>query len=142
MTWQTDVAARTLVQEVRGEPLEGQIAVAWVLKNRLADGRWGKTLSSVCLWHAAFSGWWCPRQADGKPYYDPNFAYACGLQDDDPMVEHMLEILAEVLPADPAIDPTDGATHYCNLDVVSPPWAQGATQTVKIGRHTFFKNVK
>ena len=38
-------------------------------------------------------------------------------------------------------DPTLGATHYANLDLCNPAWAQGATLTIKIGRHSFYKDV-
>lgn len=139
MDWAFDTAARTLAQEARGEPMEGQTAVAWVIKNRLADGRWGETLASVCLWHGQFSGWWCPR---GTPsYQDPNFAYACGLADDDATLSHMRSVLRVAL--DSATDPTNGATHYFNPSIVkAPAWVQDATPCGKFGRQAFYKNVK
>ncbi len=52
-----DVVALTLYGEVRGEPLEGQLAVASVLLNRKADGRWGQTFTSVCRAPWQFSCW-------------------------------------------------------------------------------------
>lgn len=127
-----EVAARTLCQEVRGEPPEGQSAVAHVLKNRLAAGRWGKTLASVCLWRGQFSGWYVPS--------DPNFAYACALRDDDSMLEHMRGVMSTAL-ADPS-DLTGGATHYVNLAVVQPAWIRDATHTGKFGHHDFYKGVQ
>lgn len=134
MTWALEVAARTLAQEVRGEPPEGQDAVAHVLKNRLASGRWGHTLASVCLWRGQFSGWYVPS--------DPNFAYACGLPDDDRTLDHMKSVMNAALVA--TTDPTNGATHYCNLaSLVQPPaWITGATHTGKFGHHDFYKDVK
>lgn len=133
MTWDMDVAARTLCQEVRGEPLEGQDAVAHVLKNRVASGRWGKTLASVCLWRGQFSGWYVPS--------DPNFAYACSLSESDPTLIHMLSVMQAALNR--ADDPTGGATHYVNLSSVPQPpaWVDGATLTTKIGHHTFYRGV-
>jgi len=136
-----DVAGRTLCQEARGEPLSGQQAVAHVIKNRLASGRWGRSLSSVCLWRGQFSGWYVPT--------DPNFAYACGLQDADPTLAKMRVLMREVLAA--KSDPTKGATHYVNLSIVATPiWVTGdkkrgivpATPCGKIGAHSFFKDVK
>lgn len=139
MTWELHTAARTLAQEARGEPVEGQRAVAWTFRNRLATGRWGKSLASVCLWHAQYSGWWCPR---GKPsYHDPNFAYACGLQDDDPLLVKMLAVLNEVLAADQASDPTQSATHYFATSIPDPAWVAEGTFTVQIGKHKFYKGV-
>lgn len=134
MTWAFDTAARTLAQEVRGEPLEGQQAVAYVLKNRLASGRWGHSLASVCLWRGQFSGWYVPS--------DPNFAYACSLADDDATLDHMRSVMQAAL--DSTTDPTEGAMWYANLaSLVQPPaWVSEATETVKIGHHTFYKGVK
>ena len=130
--WHFETAARTLCQEVRGEPLEGQQAVAYVLKNRLADGRWGHTLGSVCLWPYQFSGWRGPQ--------DPNFTYACSLKDDDATLSHMCSVLQTAL--DSTSDPTKGATHYY-ADYINPPmWARGATACGKFGRQFFFKGVK
>jgi spore germination cell wall hydrolase CwlJ-like protein len=132
MTWALEVAARTLAQEVRGEPPEGQAAVAHVLKNRLASGRWGHSLASVCLWRGQFSGWYVPS--------DPNFAYACGLKDDDPVLVKMRGVMQAAL--DSHGDPTNGALHYVNLSVVEPVWIRGATVCGKFGHHTFYKDVK
>lgn len=132
MTWAMEVAARTLCQEVRGEPPEGQIAVAHVLRNRLNSGRWGKSLASVCLWRGQFSGWYVPT--------DPNFAYACGLRDDDPVLLKLWRVMQEVM--DSATDPTNGATHYANLSVVDPAWIKDATPCGKFGAHSFYKDVK
>lgn len=132
MTWNLDVAARTLAQEVRGEPPEGQDAVAHVLKNRLASGRWGETLSSVCLWRGQFSGWYVPT--------DPNFAYACNLPETDIVLCKMRVVMQTAL--DSKDDPTGGAMWYANLSIVNPKWAQSATITGKFGHHTFFKDVK
>lgn len=104
------------------------------MKNRMASGRWGKSLASVCLWRGQFSGWYIPS--------DPNFAYACGLRDDDPMLEHMRGVMSAALAS--VDDPTNGATHYVNLgSVIQPPaWIAGATHTGKFGHHDFYKNVK
>jgi hypothetical protein len=132
MSWTLEVAARTLCQEVRGEPLEGQKAVAYVIKNRLATGKWGHSLASVCLWRGQFSGWYVPS--------DPNFAYACSLADDDPVLIHMQSMMQEAL--DSANDPTGGADHYVNLSVANPAWVQGAIHCGKFGRQDFYKGVK
>lgn len=134
MTWAFEIAARTLCQEVRGEPLEGQQAVAWVIKNRLASRRWGDSLATVCLWPYQFSGWRGPQ--------DPNFTYACRLDDSDPTLSHMLSMMQSVM--DSKTDPTDGATHYCNLAILKKPpaWIQGAVHVGKFGRQDFYKGVK
>lgn len=136
--WSKTIAALTLAQECRGEPIEGQTAVAWTLKNRLASGRWGATLASVCLWRAQFSGWYSPRGT--PPAQDPNFAYACNLADNDPTLSHMQSVLQTVL--DSTNDPTGGATHYYAESIAAPVWVQGAVPCGKFGHQLFYKGVK
>lgn len=140
MTWALEVAGRTLAQEARGEPLEGQQAVAYVLKNRIADGRWGKSLASVCLWRAQFSGWYMP--------HDPNFAYACNLADTDPTLSHMCSVMQAAL--DSTTDLTNGATHYYAESIPAPAWVAGdpahgtpaAIFCGKFGHQLFYRGVK
>ena len=126
-SWQVLTAARTLWQEARGEPLEGQKAI-W---NRLRARRWGTTLASVCLWTGQFSGW---RSSD------PNFAVACALQDDDADLLRLSQIM---LAAEDAEDPTGGATHYFSPSMrTSPLWSLNATYCGTFGRQRFYKNVR
>lgn len=133
------VAARTLAQEARGEPPEGQTAVAWTLRNRLASERWGRSLASVCLWRAQFDGWYSPR--GNPPVQDPNFAYACGLSDDDPVLLQMIQVINDVMSSDQ--DSTGGATHYYAMSMVTPPlWVEGATFCGQFGHQKFYKDVK
>lgn len=127
----TAVASRTLAQEARGEPPAGQIAVAWTLRNRLATGRWGKSLASVCLWRAQFSGWYVPT--------DPNFAYACNLADDDPTLLKMQQVLASLLAADADTDPTNGAISYYAASLSPAPyWASSMYPRGQFGHQLFF----
>jgi len=50
--------AKTVWGEARGESVKGQIAVAWVIKNRADNPRWwGKTIEEVCLKKYQFSCW-------------------------------------------------------------------------------------
>jgi spore germination cell wall hydrolase CwlJ-like protein len=134
MTWSLEVAARTLLQEARGENDEGKNAVAHVLKNRLNSGRWGKSLASVCLWKAQFSGWYVPT--------DPNFAYACSLPDTDPALLKMKALMQEVL--DSTDDPTHGATHYYSPAAMKPPgstpdWVASMIFCGKFGNQNFYR---
>lgn len=131
MSFNSDVAVRTLWQECRGEPLVGQQAVAHVLWNRLRDGRWGNSLASVCLWRAQFSGWYMP--------HDPNFKGACELSDTDPKLGHLQQVLEE---AHLQPDFTEGATHYYATYISEPAWVKGATFCGEFGRQRFYKDVK
>jgi N-acetylmuramoyl-L-alanine amidase len=62
------------------------------------------------------------------------------LPDNDPTLSHMKSVFQVAL--DGTEDPTGKATHYVNLDIVTPAWIKGATKTAKIGHHTFYKDVK
>lgn len=129
--WQLLTAARTLWQETRGEPDEGRRAVAHVIWNRVKSGRWGKTLGAVCLYHAQFSGWLSPK--------DPNFQASCNLADNDPLLQHLVQILVQT-EAEPDI--TNGAMWYV-ADWLNPkpPWTTGATFKGKFGTQLFYSNV-
>ena len=130
-TFQDQVVFRTMAQEVRGEPFEGQKAVAHVLLNRVKDGRWGKTLASVCLWRGQVSGWYVPR--------DPNFSYACSLADGDSV---LIKMSNAFIAASTEADFTKGATHYLNDNLSNPDWDDKATFCGQWGRHKFYKDVK
>lgn len=132
MSWVIDVAARTLWQEARGEPLAGQQAVAHVMWNRVRDGRWGPNLATVCLWRAQFSGWYVPT--------DPNFRGACQLADGDAL---LLKLRDLVLAAGTAPDPTDGALFYYAASMtIAPNWAAPMEPKGQIGNHKFFTDRK
>lgn len=138
MTWAFDVAARTLCQEARGEPLDGQTAVAWVIKNRLASGRWGNSLASVCLWRAQFSGWYSPRGT--PPTADPNFAYACDLPDNDQTLSHMQSVLQTVMESQS--DPTSGAMFYYSTTIAAPAWVDESQFCAEFGKQRFYRGTK
>lgn len=132
MTFAEQIAARTLWQEARGEPEEGQRAVAHVLVNRLRSGRWGTSLAGVCLARKQFSGW-----NDN----DPNRLPSCLLADNDPALIKFGGFLADALTGEP--DPTHGATHYYATSMATPPaWAIGQTPSAEIGNHRFFRGIK
>ena len=132
MTFAEQIAARTLWQEARGEPEEGQRAVAHVIVNRIKDGRWGKSLASVCLARAQFSGW---NQSD------PNRVASCILADDDPALEEFCGMIRQAQSGED--DPTYGSTHYYSTSVIIPPdWAATGEFVVQIGHHRFYRNVK
>lgn len=144
MDWNLSTAARTLWQEARNQPLEGQKAVAAVICNRLASGRWGKTLFEVCTseYHGIyqFSGW---------ARNDPNRVPSCHLREDDPVLLGLAALVSAALAGAP--DPTGKATHYYNPQAVAEPaWVKGdaskgappGTFCCQIGAHLFYRDVK
>ena len=125
--WSREVAARTLWQEARGEPREGQEAVAHVLWNRVRDGRWGKTLAEVCLYPLQFSGW---------NAHDPNRMAAARLADDDLILNDLRNVLTL---AETAADHTDGALFYYNPKLAAPAWAPGKVCIGMFGNQVFLR---
>ncbi len=137
------IAARTMIQEVDGEPPDGEQAVAHVLVNRKASGRWGHTYGSVCSAPWQFSAWWA-----GDPGDVANFERSLNLAEDDPDIVKMLGILKAAETED---DPTGGATHYYNpKKCAEPAWVKGkpeqgvppATLCGQFGHQLFYRNVR
>ncbi len=131
MSFQEQIALRTMWQEARGEPADGKQAVAHVILNRLKDGRWGHTLASVCLWPHQFSGWSSAR--------DPNFQAACELADEDNALMGLANVFDK---AKVVADITEGATHYFATYIDAPAWVQGAIYCGQFGRQKFYKGVR
>jgi cell wall hydrolase len=122
-----EIAAMTLWGEARGEPEDGQRAIAHVMVNRRATGRWGQTLLSVCLWPWQFSCW--------NPS-DPNRKRMITLDASDPDLARYAGFLegAETEP-----DPTHGALYYKVSRLPWPrDWGQVVQPTLIVGAHSFF----
>lgn len=69
---------------------------------------------------------------------DPNFSYACGLQDEDPMLLKMKALMWEVMN-DPS-DMTNGATHYYATSIPAPAWAAGYEFCGQWGHQRFYRD--
>lgn len=124
-----DILARTIWGEARGEPQAGQIAVAYVAKNRARKpGWWGGDIISVCQARDQFSCW--------RPT-DPNRPKLLGVTTSDPVFVNILKIARKVMAGEVA-DPTDGATSYHTLDC-HPGWDANLCVTARIGNHIFYK---
>lgn len=135
-----ETVARTVWGEARGEPFNGKIAIAWVIRNRVeldlhGDEKpdwWGEGYEAVCLKPWQFSCW----NAN-----DPNREKLLAVTDADAMYRDSLDA-ARLVIAGKVDDPTGGATHYFNPDAVkAPQWAFSGTETARIGHHLFFKGV-
>lgn len=132
MPWvsDTEVLARTLWGEARGEGITGMTAVACVAMNRANSSiRWwgGPDVRSICLKPFQFSCW---------NKRDPNRPKLLELTEEDPIFEQALGIASNAV-AGRIIDPTGGADSY---RVIGAPahWAEGLKPTAVIGRHEFF----
>ena len=123
--------ARTIWGEARGEPVQGQEAVAWVIVNRLRSGyRGAETLAEVCLARLQFSCW--------NPD-DPNAARMADIDFTEPSFPRVFAAACRVWTGE-AQDPTHGARHYHN-HWVSPAWARGHHPTAVIGNHLFYDDI-
>uniref|UniRef100_A0A914W970 Cell wall hydrolase SleB domain-containing protein n=1 Tax=Plectus sambesii TaxID=2011161 RepID=A0A914W970_9BILA len=124
-----DVFAKTVYAEARGEPVEGQVWVAWVIKNRarMNRGYWGgNTIKGVCLKKGQFECW------NGKSDIDVS---------GEPQVYQRIHRLTDAIyVAPPGNDPSGGADHYNNPDKEGyPPWTKNCKRLRKIGHHQFYK---
>lgn len=135
-----DLLARLIWGEARGELPIGQLAVASVVFNRIRDGRFGKGMKGVILKPWQFS---CFNANDPNlllllqpPMREP---FTCCL--------FLADLLLENLGIDGTYpDPTKGATHYFNPDVVPgrwpKPWDRSKMEfCIGIGRHQFYREL-
>ena len=141
----TDVLARTLVGEARGEGHAGMECVANVIMNRCAVTK--AYVKKYGRYHPLF-GDGTPASACLKPWQfscwnanDPNRAIIEALGEDKSIFREALEISRKAVAGDLA-DRTDGATHYYARSLKTPPkWAAGKTPCHTEGAHLFFKDV-
>ena len=121
--------ALNVYHEARSEPLQGQAAVAHVVLNRVASGRWPDDVCSVI------------HQGYEKGRFKCQFTWYCDGKPDEPT-----EILAwakSVLVANQVLtgvvpDVTNGATHY-HARYVNPYWSASLSKTVTYGSHMFYR---
>tara|TARA_Y100000310_G_scaffold298358_1_gene332239 strand:- start:1156 stop:1656 length:501 start_codon:yes stop_codon:yes gene_type:complete len=132
------VLYETLYGECRGEPRQGQIAVASVIRNRAQSSIrwWGVGWLGVCLapWQFShFNAFTVQDDAHTNVNAFLNFLrrpdrdYVAGL---DWVTDGALSNYLE--------DPTDGADHY-HTTAVSPSWMTEKAVTCRIGAHVFYR---
>jgi len=113
--------ALAVYHEARSEPIEGQIAVAQVIMNRVTDDRYPDTPCDVVFQYKQFSFYW-----DGKsdtPFNETAWAEA--------------ERAANLVMFDGLYLPVlEGIVHY-HGDYVTPSWAQQMAVVYTVGRHVF-----
>ena len=114
--------ALNIYHEAAGEPLIGQVAVAYVTLNRVAAKGWRSTVCGVVYQPDAFS-WTDANKAIEYP--------------DD--YEVVYALAKEVLYGDTYFDPTEGATFYHNL-TTEPCWLPDVEKTVRIDNHIFYRD--
>ena len=117
--------------EARGEPLEGQAAVAWVVLNRVNSWRYPNTACEVV-------------KEDEHRRHQCQFSYMCdGKREDvyDDWAYTKALAITMLTAAGFVQDPSLGATHY-HATRVTPWWAAELHRTVRIDNHIFYRGVK
>ena len=111
------ILARAVNGEARGEPYEGQVAVAAVILNRVKHSSFPNTISGVIYQPGAFTA-----VSDGQinvPISENSTVYkACK-------------------DAMNGWDPTSGAIYYFNPDTATNSWIWSRPLIVQIGKHRF-----
>lgn len=110
-----NLLARCVYSESRGEPYQGQVAVAAVVLNRVKSSSFPNTISGVIYQPYAFTA-----VADGQINLTPNDSAYKAAQ-----------------AALNGSDPTNGCLYYYNPATATSKWIWSLTVELKIGRHSF-----
>lgn len=123
------ITASTIWGEARGEPVEGQYAVAHVILNRSVRRKLSP--AQVCQQPWQFSCWL---------KNDPNMMKMLMLDLGNPVFCRLVRIALEVLSGYHASN-VGSAAHYYADSIVAPAWAVGQTPVAHIGHHLFFEGI-
>ncbi|NLY80680.1 MAG: spore cortex-lytic enzyme [Lysinibacillus sp.] len=107
--------ANAVYGEARGEPYEGQVAVAAVILNRLESPDFPNTISEIIFQPGAFTA-----VADGQIWLTPN-----------------KRAKQAVLDAMSGWDPSENALYYFNPNTATSEWIWTRPQIKQIGEHIF-----
>lgn len=134
-----EVLTLTLIGEARGEPIEGVVAVANVVRNRA--NTWKKSISEICLQPKQFSCW---------NENDPNRDLLNGL------ARHFImggklevpsyiqcQCVARGIIRGEILDNTHGSLNYLTTELFKsdkkPDWAKNVSIAITKGNQTFFR---
>lgn len=110
-----DLLARCVYGEARGEPYNGQVAVAAVVLNRVRSSKFPNTIYGVIYQSGAFTA-----VSDGQINLKPNDSAYSAARD-----------------ALGGWDPTGGCLYYYNPATATSSWIWSLTVHIKIGKHNF-----
>jgi N-acetylmuramoyl-L-alanine amidase len=132
----------TLYGEARGERVEGKIAIACVVRNRINAKRYGKDAKAVCLAPWQFSCW---KPGGGPENYETVIDAVRNRKrgTEGPILRECMWIAEGVLD-NRVRDTVRGSTHYMTRalwESKPPKWAIGRTPVIGIGSHVFFADV-
>ncbi len=120
--------AQAIYFEARSEPFEGQVAVAYVILNRVKDRRFPNTICAVVF-------------QNEKQRHQCQFSFACDGRSDNPYEMTAWNIARRVAGGalkNTRSDVTARSTHY-HAKYVQPRWAQHLQPTIQVGQHVFYR---
>jgi hypothetical protein len=121
--------ALAIYWEGKGEPRTGQVAVAHVVLNRLADARFPKTICGVV------------QEGGNAPRGRCQFHFWCDGKSDTPTHAAQWAMAQEIAAAEtkPGVtDPTGGALFFHHRGV-KPGWSRTRIRSASIGDHFFYR---
>lgn len=124
----------TIIGEARGEPIEGQVAVGCVIRNRVYAHSWfGKDWHDVCL-----KAWQFSCYNEGDPNRELLLKIAGG--DFGSLRPEMVQCmyLAQGIIEGLILDNVGGANHYHDVSVF-PSWAKAKNPIAQKGELIFYK---
>ena len=128
--------AATVAMEAEGESYRGKLAVAFVIMNRVILRN--QSLTDVIFDPYDFSAW---NTRDGRQSALDNIGFGIWWEAEKAAAAAYYRIEPDL---------TLGADHYLNVELTKkirkdkrlPRWVSKMKQTVKIGKHTFYKEVR
>lgn len=117
---QIDCLSKVIYHEARGEPLEGKVAVGYVVLNRTQNNQWPDTICSVVTQPRQFS----------------NFNLNIPIERTSEAWKTSLDTARKVYYKR-VRDPTKGALFFFNPKKASPHWRNKFTYLADIGNHRF-----
>ena len=115
-------------REARGEPVEGKVAVACSIRNRVAyPSWWGRDWHTVIL---------KPRQYSSFNADDPN---ATKWPDEHEAAWQSCLEIADAVYTEVTADTTGGADSYYDISIPPPAWAMPERHTIDVGKLKFYR---
>lgn len=116
--------AQNIYFESRGEPIQGQLAVAMVTINRTKHKDYPSTICGVVNQGCQFS-WVCDGKSDKLPTNS-----TAGQQ--------AINLAKQAITNRDLVDITDGAIFF-HADYSKPSWSKKMEKTIAIGNHIFYR---
>jgi spore germination cell wall hydrolase CwlJ-like protein len=126
MTDEANCVAVAVYHEARGESLEGQLAVAKVIMNRAASGKYPTSWCGVVKQPWQFS------------FVNPRSGYMPGVDQASASWRKALGVTRLAIAN--AVSTVPGDCLWYHADYVAPSWGRRLTRVEKIGAHIFYRS--